>query len=141
MLIHGGCHCGNIGFALRWDPDPVQIATRACGCSFCVAHGGVWTSKPDGELVVAVREPAALSKYLFGTRTAEFQVCSHCGVVPLVTCEIDGRVYAVVNVNTFRDIEPSLLQRANADFEGENAAARLERRKRNWIGKVHFATA
>jgi len=39
---------------------------------------------------VAVREPSHVSKYAFGTKSAEFHVCSACGAVPLVTSEIDG---------------------------------------------------
>jgi len=44
MIIRGGCHCGNIAFELGWEPDPDEIPARACDCSFCVKHGGVWTS-------------------------------------------------------------------------------------------------
>jgi len=41
MLIEGSCHCGNIAFALDWQPEPAQITARACACSFCTKHGGV----------------------------------------------------------------------------------------------------
>ena len=138
MLIKGSCHCGNISFSLTWNPEPTEIPARACGCSFCSKHGGVWTSNPNGSLKVAVREPSRVSKYSFGTRTAEFHICSNCGVVPLVTSRIDGRLYAVVSVNAFEGVEPSLLRRAAADFEGETEASRLARRKRNWIGRVEY---
>jgi len=46
MLIKGRCHCGNMVFELEWGGDPLEIPARACGCSFCVKHGGVWTSNP-----------------------------------------------------------------------------------------------
>ena len=104
MLIQGACHCSNIMFTLDWQPSPTEIPARACGCSFCTKHGGVWTSAPDGTLKIAVKQPALVSRYAFGTRTAEFHVCSRCGVVPVVTSEIAGRLYAVVNVNTFLSI-------------------------------------
>lgn len=138
MLIHGDCHCGNIAFDLAWEPPPAGIPARACGCSFCVRHGGVWTSNPQGVLTVSVRDQSLVSRYLFGTRTAEFHVCSRCGVVPLVTSTIDGRVYAVVNVNTFDAAAQRLLQRAPASFDAETEATRLARRRRNWIANVHF---
>ena len=48
MLIHGKCHCGNISFSLTWEPDPGEIPARACTCSFCTKHGGVWTSLVSG---------------------------------------------------------------------------------------------
>jgi hypothetical protein len=41
-------------------------------------------------------------------------------------------------VNAFENVEPALLRRAPATFEGENERARLSRRKRNWIGDVKF---
>src|SRR5438128_12669792 len=82
MLIHGKCHCGNISFSLTWEPDPTEIPARACGCSFCTKHGGVWTSTPRGILKVAITDPPLVSSYAFGPRTAEFHTCSQCRVSP-----------------------------------------------------------
>ena len=139
MLIRGRCHCGNISFTLAWEPDPAQIPARACSCSFCTKHGGVWTSNPAGALEVTVGDPALVSSYAFGTRTAEFLVCARCGIVPVVTSRIDGRLYAVVSVNAFEGVDPSLLRRAPASFDGEGEDSRLARRKRSWIANVRYA--
>jgi len=79
-----------------------------------------------------------VSTYAFGTKTAEFHVCNACGVVPVVTSHIDGRLYAVVSVNAFENVEPALLRRAPATFDGENEQVRLNRRKQNWIADVQF---
>ena len=138
MLIHGKCHCGNISFSLRWEPDPLEIPARACDCSFCSKHGGVWTSHPGGHLKVSVRDPALASTYAFGTRTADFHVCARCGVVPVVTSRIDGRTYAVVSVKAFENVDPALLRAGIASFDGEVTGDRLARRARNWIGQVEF---
>jgi hypothetical protein len=138
MLIHGSCHCGNIGFELKWEPDPKEIVARECDCSFCTRHGGLWTSYPGGILRVTVQDPARVSPYSFGTGTALFHVCSRCGGVPLVTSRLDGRDYAVVSVTAFTDVDPALIRRAGASFEGESLEKRLARRKRNWIGAVEF---
>jgi hypothetical protein len=139
MLIHGRCHCGNVAFDLAWAGDVGKIPARACGCTFCTKHGGVWTSHPGSRLAVKIADDALVSRYEFGTRTATFHVCARCGVPPLVTSTIDGRVYAVVNVNCLEDVDPARLDRAPASFEGETVDARLARRKRNWIGDVTFA--
>ena len=139
MLIKGNCHCGNIAFELESEGDPPEIPARACGCSFCVKHGGVWTSNPDSRLAVAIRDAKLVSKYSFGTGTATFHVCSRCGAVPLVTSEIANRLYAVVNVNVFENVDPSLLRHAPATFEGEDIEARLTRRTRSWIADVRIA--
>ncbi|MGZ5235840.1 MAG: GFA family protein [Caldimonas sp.] len=138
MLVSGSCHCGNVAFTLDWSPDPTEIPARACSCSFCTKHGGVWTSCPTGSLKVSIEDSALVSTYCFATRTAEFRVCARCGVVPLVTSRIDGRLHAVVNVNTLEGVEPSLVRRAPASFDGEVEEARLARRQRNWIGDVEF---
>jgi len=139
VLIRGKCHCGNISFSLSWEPDPAEIPARACGCSFCTKHGGVWTSNPKGVLRVATQDPSLVSKYAFGTKTAEFHVCTRCGIVPVVTSLIDGRLYAVVSVNAFEGVDPALLGRAPMNFDGEGNDSRLARRKRNWIADVGFA--
>lgn len=139
MLLTGKCHCGNIAFELEWKGDPAGIPARACGCSFCVKHGGVWTSNPDSRLAVAIGDVSLVSKYAFGTRTATFHVCARCGSVPLVTCEIAGHLYAVVNVNVLENVDQASLRRAGASFEGEAVEARLARRKRNWIADVRIA--
>ena len=141
MLIHGKCHCGNISFSLVWEPGPAGIPARACGCSFCTKHVGVWTANPHAALKVVVKEPSLVSRYAFETRTADFHICARCGVVPVVTSRIDGRLYAVVNVNAFEGIDPSLLHRSPASFEGEDTESRLARRKRNWIASVEYIEA
>ena len=138
MLIDGKCHCGNIALKLEWEGTPPEIPARACGCSFCTKHGGVWTSNPLSTLAVTVRNPGLVSKYAFGTRTATFHVCSRCGSVPFVTSEIENHLYAVVNVNVLENVDPSRLRRASASFEGEDVESRLARRKRNWIANVQI---
>jgi hypothetical protein len=139
MVINGKCHCGNIAFELEWEGDPAEIPARACDCSFCVKHGGVWTSNPNSRLAVSIRDTSLVSKYVFGSRTATFHVCSRCGAVPLVTSEIADRLYAVVNVNVLENVDPSRLRRASARFEGEDVESRLARRRRNWIADVRIA--
>ena len=141
MLVRGKCHCGNIAFELELEGDPVEIPARACACSFCVKHGGVWTSNANARLTVTIRDPARVTRYAFGTKTATFHVCARCGAVPFVTSEIDGHDYAVVNVNVLENVDPAWLRRAPADFEGESVESRLARRKRNWIADVRMQDA
>ena len=141
MLISGKCHCGNIAFALEWAGSPPEIPARACDCSFCVKHGGVWTSNPHSSLMVTIRDQALVSRYAFATRTATFHICSRCGAVPLVTSEIADHLYAVVNVNVLEDIDPAWLRRTSASFGGEEIESRLARRERNWICDIRFGHA
>ena len=136
MNISGSCHCGNISFALDWPEEAAEIPARACGCTFCVKHGGVWTSHPRATLRACVSEAGMVARYAFGTETAQFLVCARCGVAPLVTSQIEGATFAVVNVNTFDGIDRGRIRAHPATFEGEDLQVRLERRRRNWIAEV-----
>jgi hypothetical protein len=124
---------------LDWKGSEAEIPARACGCSFCTKHGGVWTSNPNSTLAVTIADRSLVSKYAFGTRTATFHVCARCGNVPFVTSEIGNRAYAVVSVNAFENVDPSCLRRAPASFEGESVESRLARRQRNWIADVRIS--
>jgi hypothetical protein len=87
---------------------------------------------------VRLADPARVSRYEFGTGTADFLVCARCGAVPLVISRIEGRDYAVVNVNTFDGADAARIQIAPASFDGEEVSGRLARRMRNWIGDVRI---
>ena len=138
MRIEGQCHCGNIAFDLLWPGEGSDIPARACDCTFCSKHAGVWTSHPDARLRVRIRAESDVSQYEFGTKTARFHVCRRCGVVPVVTWAHDGRTFAVVNVNAFMNVDPASLRRAPVSFVGEELAGRLARRARHWISDVEF---
>jgi hypothetical protein len=139
MLINGKCHCGNIAFVLDWPGVSTNVVARECSCSFCIKHGGVWTSNRDAKLSVTLQRADLVSRYSFGTETATFYVCTRCGAVPLVTSEIANHVYAVVNVNTFENLDSLHLRRQSANFDGEELLSRLARRQSNWIADVHIS--
>ncbi|EYU16801.1 GFA family protein [Photorhabdus aegyptia] len=98
MVISGSCHCKNIEFTFNWEPEPLEIPARTYTCSFCTKHNAVWTSFPAGQLRLSIREQKLLHRYSFETGTAQFHICSQCGVVPVVISQINGHDYAVVNV-------------------------------------------
>jgi hypothetical protein len=131
-LIHARCHCGNVRVRIEW-PELGAIPSRACGCGLCTRHRAAWTSHPQGRFHLEVADDARVTRYRFGTKTADFHVCTTCGVIPIVTCTIAGRRYAVFNVNTFADVDRSQLIEAATNFEGETTDDRLARRRRNWM--------
>lgn len=141
MEIEGRCHCGNIHYRLHWPGNGGEIPVRACGCTFCSKHAGAWTSHRGSELVATIRDESIISKYRFGTETADFYVCSCCGAVPFVVSVIEDRLYAVVNVNTFERADSYSFVKVSTNFDGEDAGGRLERRKRNWIRAVRITTS
>jgi hypothetical protein len=139
MKIKGACHCGNISFVLDWPETAVPIGVRACSCSFCTKHGGVYTSHPESRLEARLADPSQVSKYRFATRTADFFLCLRCGALPFITSLIDDHLYAVVNVNTFVDFDRSQLETSRTDFAGETVESRLQRRSQSWIPEVVIA--
>ncbi|MDH3672224.1 MAG: GFA family protein [Gammaproteobacteria bacterium] len=134
--ILGKCHCGNIQYEFVWPESDNEIPVRACSCTFCRKHNGVYTSHPKGQLTACVSDQSRINKYAFGTKTAEFYICARCGVMPFVTSKFEGKTYAVVNVNTFEGVNPGDLVSSVTDFDGESIDGRLQRRARNWIPQV-----
>jgi len=139
--IHASCHCGTVRVRLDWPQSGQAIPVRACSCALCTKHKAVWTSHPDGRFHLQIDQDAQVRRYRFGTRTADFHVCLTCGVMPIATCTIDGTEYAVINVNTFDDIDRAELVETRTDFEGEAAEDRLARRRRNWTPRAPTAPA
>lgn len=130
--LHASCHCGNIRVTLEWPGSGAAIPSRACGCGLCTKHRVAWTSHPEGRFHLQVADQSRVTRYRFGTKTADFHVCTTCGAIPVVTCTIEGRRYAVFNVNTFEDVDRLQLVETPTSFEGETTEDRLARRRRNW---------
>jgi len=131
VRIEGGCHCGNLGFVLETRLAPHEITLRACQCGFCRAHGARCASDPDGAASIRVLDPAALSRYRFGERSADFLVCARCGVYVGAVIEHAGERRATLNVGLVPDLAtagPAVPVR----YDDEGREARIERRLRVW---------
>lgn len=140
MEIRGNCHCGRLRLALSWPAD-AALPARACGCSFCVPRGAVWTAHPRARLALAWDSGAAPSRYRFATGSADFLVCRACGAVPAAVSRIGGRDHAVVNLRHL-DLPPGIeVEESRTDFGDEVPAARNARRRRGWIGQVVYEVA
>jgi len=137
--IEGGCHCGDIRYRLVWPGAIDVIPARACGCSFCRPRRATYTSHPEARLEAMIADEAGLSRYRFGTSTAEFFVCRRCGGMTFAISDIDGRNHAAVNVFTFDDADAMEFDVSSTDFDGETVDERLERRARNWIPSVSIS--
>jgi hypothetical protein len=132
MRHEGGCHCGNLRFALETAHAIAELPLRACQCSFCRRQGALSTSDPLGRVHLSVRDPALLIRYRFGLRTADFLVCAACGVYIGATIDDGGGAYAILNSNTFDQAGNFTQAPASMDYEGEDAAARRSRRRSRW---------
>ena len=72
----GGCHCGLVRFAVRFQSPPELLD---CNCSICRKTGFMHliTAADDFTLLT---DRTALSEYRFGTGTARHIFCRQCGI-------------------------------------------------------------
>ena len=107
--LRGSCHCGNVEFAL-FTGKSAELVPRRCSCSMCRRHGASYISDPGARLALRYRDRSSLSTYRFGHGTAQWIICSKCGVLTAVLCEIEGRLHAVVRVQSMVE-RPSRRQK------------------------------
>ncbi len=132
MRHEGRCHCGNLTVTFETARPAGSIQLRTCGCTFCRRHGATWTTDPAGALEIRVADPALLSRYQFALRTSEFLLCRRCGVHVGAVCEIDGATYASLNANVLDDRDAFTQAPTPVDYEDEDVAGRMARRRRVW---------
>ncbi|QKC91527.1 aldehyde-activating protein [Mesorhizobium sp. NZP2234] len=133
----GGCHCGNIGLRFSTERDPSQIEVRACQCSFCIKHGSRAVADPDGRLTISVRDIARLRRYRFGLRTADYLICSDCGVYVAAITGDDTK--AIVIINALDDQKAFSREPLPVNFDGESREQRAARRRLRWMpGEISF---
>ena len=122
----GQCHCGAIRFHFETG---APLAPRACQCGFCRRHGARTVTDPAGAAALSL-SPETI-RYRFGTGTSDYLVCGRCGVYVGAVAELEGALYATLNLNAFD--EPRLdLVAAPVSYDGEDAAAKAERRRARW---------
>lgn len=128
----GRCHCGAIGFEYRTDKPVGEWPVRACQCSFCLKHGGIYTSDPAGSLRFTHRDPSTVSRYRFGQKTADFLFCSRCGGYLGAMTEEGGRALFVLNLRAFDPPAEGLPAAQAMSYDGETKGDRDTRRAERW---------
>jgi hypothetical protein len=97
--IHGGCHCGQIQLFAELAQVPGAYPPRACDCDFCRKHGAAYISDPAGKLRIQLSSQSAVSRYRQGSGTAQFLVCTNCGVLVAVLHRTGATTYGAINAN------------------------------------------
>jgi len=136
--LKGSCHCGNVRYDYDSPVPSADINIRRCDCTFCQKQGAFYTSHPDGRLRVTVKDQGMIRKYRFASLTSETWVCTKCGVFPFFTCDLEGRLYAVLNVNTLDDFQFNRMTVPTLSLGDDPVEKRLARRVRAWIGDVRI---
>lgn len=112
---------------------PEEMDVRADQCTFCLAHGILSISDPEGRAEIAVKDKSFLSRYRFGQKTADFYVCSRCGVYVAAVCETPNGPRCVANVRALADRARFTAPPRPVDYEGETVEARIARRAERWM--------
>ncbi|MBM3340716.1 MAG: aldehyde-activating protein [Betaproteobacteria bacterium] len=128
----GGCHCGALAFEYRTALAPASWSVRECQCGFCRAHGATTTSDVNGELTFEVRDAQALRRYRFGSRTADFLLCEHCGVYLGVQMQTARGACGIINLRALRAQPAGLPGAAATHLDGEATEQRIARRESRW---------
>ena len=139
-MYRGACHCGSIRLSFGSESDPAALSSRCCTCTFCTRHGAIWTSDADGFLEITVSDEAALSRYRFGTGTADFLICKTCGSVAVAVMEEEEKgIVAVLNTNLLEDRDAFQEGYGDISYDGEEVEDRLTRRSQRWTpAKIRF---
>jgi len=131
-VFSGGCHCGALGFSFQTALPVEQWSVRACQCGFCRLHGAQTTSDPGGQLTFHVNDAAALRRYRFGLRTADFLLCRRCGVYIGAQIETASGAFGTVNSLALTPVPQPLPRAAAADYGSESTDERIDRREKKW---------
>lgn len=128
----GVCHCGAIGFVYDTPFVPEAWPIRACQCTFCRVHAALSTSDPHGSLRFIEHVPAALNRYRFGRKTADFLICRACGAYVGAIMESGGKGFGLINVRVLQSLLDRLPEAQPMVYEGEGLAERVARRESRW---------
>ena len=134
--MKGGCHCGAIAIELTTKVDPAKAETRECGCTFCRSHGARTFTDPHGRLAIRIADEKLVSRYRWGLATADFLVCSRCGVFVAAVLEDGGKRWAAVNVHALLDRTRFTRPPEPVSYDSEGREKRVERRKKLWTPVV-----
>jgi len=128
----GVCHCRAIGFVYRTSLAPEKWALRACQCTFCRTHAVLSTSDPRGSLRFIEHVPAALNRYTFGHKVADFLVCRNCGAYIGAMMQSGSTGFGIINVRVLHSLLDRLPEVQSMVYEHEGLAERLARRASRW---------
>lgn len=132
-VYEGGCHCGNIRLSFQTAIAPHDLEIRACQCSFCRGHNSLAAADPKGFLTIGVQNEARLSRYVFGLRTAEYLVCSDCGVYVAAVTPDGVEQRAIVIVNALDEREQFDRKPSPTVYDAETRDERISRRSARWM--------
>jgi hypothetical protein len=77
VRYEGGCHCGELRFAIEIGDDERDVLD--CNCSICTKKGFLHLIVDEPRFTLLAGAPRV---YTFGTHTAKHMFCPTCGMHP-----------------------------------------------------------
>lgn len=74
MTIKASCHCGNVKFELKTEPEFLV----SCNCSICSKLSTIWTHTTENYVAFSNADDATLA-YTTGNAKLSFHTCKNCG--------------------------------------------------------------
>jgi hypothetical protein len=132
-LLHRGlCHCRAVGFLYGTALAPESWPIRACQCTFCRAHSALSASDPEGSLQFLEHTPNALRRYRFGQKTADFLLCSDCGMYVGAMMQSESNAFGIINVRMLDSLLDRLREPERLSYDAEGLVERRRRRESRW---------
>jgi hypothetical protein len=82
--------------------------------------------------VFHVNQGAALQRYRFGLRTADFLLCRRCGVYLGAQIETAHGAFGIINTLALTPLPAELPVAVVADYRAERTPDRIARREQRW---------
>lgn len=131
-MLDGACHCGALTVQLDTARAPGELPVRSCGCTFCQKHRPRYTSDPAGRVAIRIASDAAVSRYRFGLRLADFLICRTCGVF-VAAYEPGPPARAVINLEVLSRASELVAAPVQLTvYDTEDVTARSARRAKSW---------
>lgn len=128
----GRCHCSAIGYRYYTPVDPALWAIRACDCSFCRMHDALSASGPASEIEFFAQTDERMTRYRFGLQTADFLLCSNCGVYIGALMPAAGASVGIVNLRALVAPPENMAAAMPVSYTGEHRELRIARREQRW---------
>jgi hypothetical protein len=128
----GRCHCGAIGFSYLTAIKPDAWSVRACQCRFCRKHNALSTSDVNGSLHFRANDSAALQRYRFALKTADFLLCERCGVYIGAVIDTAEGSFGIINTHALEQTPADMAEAGAIRYDAENVNDRVSRREERW---------
>lgn len=137
----GACHCGAQRVTMGLTTPAEATPVHSCQCSFCSRRGTRTIFDAAGSALLEL-DPAHLTRYRIGTRTADLLICSRCGCYVGAMMQLDGRTLAIANTRGLGLTAFNAVAARKLEVGDETLEARLARRRARWTpAEVRYGRA